>query len=77
MAMLRWGLVPAWAPDPAAITKTFNARAETLTWKPTFRDSFLRRRCLIPMSRFYEWDACKTPVYFHPRHEPLFAFAGL
>ena len=51
---LQWGLVPSWTQIPKG-TGHVNARAETISEKPSFRDSFRRRRCLIPMSGYYEW----------------------
>ncbi len=51
----RWGLVPHWAPDLKTGGRMFNARAETLTTSPAFRDAFKRRRCLVPVDSFYEW----------------------
>lgn len=51
----RWGLVPHWAQDLKAGSRMFNARAETLTTSPAFRDAFKRRRCLVPVDSFYEW----------------------
>jgi putative SOS response-associated peptidase YedK len=51
----RWGLVPHWAKDLKAGSRMFNARAETLTTSPAFRDAFKRRRCLVPVDSFYEW----------------------
>ena len=51
----RWGLVPHWADDSKAGSRMFNARAETLTTSPAFRDAFRRRRCLVPVDSFYEW----------------------
>jgi putative SOS response-associated peptidase YedK len=51
----RWGLVPHWAADLKAGARMFNARAETLTTSPAFRDAFKRRRCLVPVDSFYEW----------------------
>jgi len=56
LAMLaRWGLIPSWAKDEKIAQHTFNARAETLAEKPSFRAAFKRRRCLVPVSAFFEW----------------------
>jgi putative SOS response-associated peptidase YedK len=77
---LRWGLIPAWAKDPAIGRKLFNARAETLAGKPSFRDAFQRRRCLIPADGFYEWTGEKgrrQAVRFQLASGEPFAFAGL
>ena len=62
--LLRWGLIPSWAHDPKIGYRTINARAESLTQKPAFRDSFATRRCAIPVAGFYEWR--KTPHGKHP-----------
>jgi putative SOS response-associated peptidase YedK len=51
----RWGLIPHWATDAKVGSRMFNARAETLTSSPAFREAFRRRRCLIPVDAFYEW----------------------
>src|SRR3712207_6765519 len=51
----RWGLIPRWAKDRSVGSKTFNARAETLTERPTFRPLVGTHRCVIPISGFYEW----------------------
>ena len=53
----RWGLIPSWAKDEKIAQHTFNARAETLAEKPSFRAAFKRRRCLVPVSAFFEWRA--------------------
>jgi putative SOS response-associated peptidase YedK len=75
-----WGLVPFWAKDVSIGNKLINARAETVDKKPSFRNAFKKRRCLIPADGFYEWKGAKgkkQPVYLTlPPKEP-FAFAGL
>jgi putative SOS response-associated peptidase YedK len=83
-AMLRWGLVPRWARDvngkPPSGAGMNNARAETVAEKPSFREAYRRRRCLIPASGFYEWKLegkLKQPYYIHPAAGELFAFAGI
>jgi putative SOS response-associated peptidase YedK len=77
---LKWGLVPRWAKDPAIGNRLINARAETVTEKPSFRDAFSHRRRLAPMEGFYEWARRgdgKRPFYFHMRDGEPFAVAGL
>jgi putative SOS response-associated peptidase YedK len=54
-AFLKWGLVPRWAKDPGIGNRLINARSETVTEKPSFREAFKRRRCLVPMEGFYEF----------------------
>ena len=79
-AMVKWGLVPRWAKDAAIGARMNNARAETVAEKPSFREAYRKRRCLIPASGFYEWKAhgkLKQPYYTHPAAGELFAFAGL
>lgn len=79
-AFLKWGLVPSWATDESIGYKMVNARAETVATKPSFREAFRRRRCLIPADGFYEWLAegkRKKPYYFHRPDRKPFAFAGL
>lgn len=77
---LRWGLIPFWAKDEKIGYRTINARAETVDIKPAFRAAFRYRRCLIPASGFFEWQANagrKQPYCIHPTHQPVLAFAGL
>ena len=81
LALLRWGLVPAWAKDPSVGSRMINARAETVADKPAFRHALRRRRCLVPADGFYEW--CRAggrraqPFLVRMRGGGLFAFAGL
>lgn len=62
----RWGLVPAWAKDPRIGNRLINARCETAPVKPAFRAAFRARRCLVPMTGYYEWQA--TPRGKLPHH---------
>ncbi|HKJ91310.1 MAG TPA: SOS response-associated peptidase [Oceanipulchritudo sp.] len=78
--ILHWGLVPAWANDPDMGYKLINARAETLSEKPSFKDAFRYRRCLIPASGFYEWERAvspRQPYYFFPARARPIALAGI
>ena len=79
-AMVRWGLIPYWAKDPAKLPKMHNARADTITEKPSFREAYRRRRCLMPASGFYEWkteQGKKQPYYIHPAAGELFSMAAI
>jgi putative SOS response-associated peptidase YedK len=57
----RWGLLPSWAKDRSFAARTFNARAETVATKPSFRAAYKARRALLPIDGFYEWDRAATP----------------
>jgi putative SOS response-associated peptidase YedK len=75
-----WGLVPSWAKDISMAGRMINARAETAAEKPSFRNALRRRRCLVPMSGFYEWqkiDGRKQPHYIQVAGQAIFAVAGL
>jgi putative SOS response-associated peptidase YedK len=82
VAMYKWGLIPSWAKDPEIGNKMINARAESLAEKPSFRNAFRRRRCLILADGFYEWkqipgSKSKQPVFIKLTNDRPFAFAGL
>lgn len=79
-ALLRWGLLPAWAKDERFGYRTINARSETVRTAPAFRAAFKSRRCIVPVSGFYEWrkqPGAKRPLYFTPTESDVFALAGL
>src|SRR5262245_9302257 len=79
--MLRWGLIPAWAKDPAIGGRMINARAEGLADRPVFRAAFRRRRCLVPADGFYEWSPVaggrKQPYFIRLVSGAPLALAGL
>ena len=77
-----WGLIPSWAKDPGIGNKMINARSETLAEKPSFRNAYKRKRCLILADGYYEWqkipgDRLKQPVYIRLKSQKPFALAGL
>ncbi len=80
LVMLRWGLVPFWAKDPSIGNRMINARAETVAEKPSYRNAYKHRRCLVLADGFYEWrrqgDA-KTPYFISLASGEPFALAGL
>lgn len=82
LTAMRWGLVPFWADDPRIGNRLINARAETVATKPAFRRAFARRRCIVPMDGFYEWQRVegrtrKQPWYITRRDGEPLAVAGI
>ncbi len=80
MSFVRWGLIPWWAKDSSVAAKMINARSETASMKPAFRDALKCRRCLIPADAFYESKRIgksKQPYCFEVNEGKLFAFAGI
>ena len=78
---MRWGLVPYWSKDDKTAFSTFNARAETILSSNTFRNAMRKRRCLVPVNGFYEWQkrekGVKQPYAIGMKDGSSFAFAGL
>jgi putative SOS response-associated peptidase YedK len=82
--LFTWGLIPYWTKDFKSATeirtKTFNAKSETLSEKPSFRNSLRRKRCIVPVSGFYEWqaqDKQKIPYYITLKEQLIISLAGL
>lgn len=78
--LLHWGLIPSWAKDRNVAYKMINARSETLLDKPSFRQAYKYRRCVVPASGFYEWrheGKAKLPHYIRIRDGLPMLFAGL
>jgi putative SOS response-associated peptidase YedK len=80
LAVVRWGLIPSWANDPAIGNRMINARSDGVASKPAFRSAFKRRRCLVVADGFFEWQKtgkAKQPYLFERADGQPFAFAGL
>ncbi len=90
LRVVRWGLVPFWAKDISIGSRLINARAETVSEKPSYRRAFERRRCLLPADGYYEWQQpagqgpdgaarkpAKQPFYITSEDGRPLAFAGL
>src|ERR1700747_2166002 len=78
--VMRWGLVPFWAKDIKVGFANINAKAEGIESKPAFREAFQRRRCLVPVDNFYEWQKTATgkqPYAIALADRRLMALAGL
>ncbi len=83
-ALARWGFIPSWAKkdyfEKVGTKPLINARGETVAEKPSFRNAFKRRRCLVPADGFYEWrteKGARQPYQISPAEGGLFAFAGV
>lgn len=83
LELLRWGFVPSWSKDEKTGYTMINAQAESAADSRAFGPSFRKRRCLIPVTGWYEWKQTgpkktdKTPYMIRPRESELFALAGL
>lgn len=82
VAIARWGLIPFWADDPSIGNRMINARGDSVASKPAFRSAFKKRRCLVPVSGFYEWQTIagskvKQPWYIYPAVGKIMCLAGL
>ncbi|XOS94503.1 SOS response-associated peptidase [Brevibacillus laterosporus] len=80
MGKLKWGLIPSWSKDEKMAYKMINAKAETIRKKPSFKNLFNRKRCIIPSDGFYEWMKIgndKQPMRIMMKDEGVFSLAGL
>lgn len=83
LEFFEWGLIPSWAKDPTIGNKLINARSETLAEKPSFRNAYKKRRCLILSSGYFEWmrnpsgSGSKIPLFIRLKSRKHMAFAGL
>lgn len=80
LVSMKWGLIPAWSDDPSIGNRLINARAETVAEKPSFREAFMRQRCLVIADGFYEWQKrgrTRQPYFIRLKTDQPFGFAGL
>jgi putative SOS response-associated peptidase YedK len=80
MALVRWGLIPAWVKDPREFKMLINARSESVADKPSFRAAVRHKRCLVPADGFYEWTGgvgAKRPHLIRPRDRRTMALAAI
>ena len=77
LLILPWGFSPPWSKQATKSGLLINARAETLAEKPTFREAFQKRRCLIAADGFYEWSKEKKQFYFYLQNRKPFGLAGI
>ena len=78
--LLKWGLIPYWIDDPKGGRKPINAKAETVSRLPMFRDAYQRRRCIVPVDGFFEWQATKggkQPYAIAMKDGSPFGIAGI
>lgn len=78
--LIKWGLVPSWADDPVVGQRMVNARSDSVATKPSYEESFRKRRCLILADGYYEWTGSgnsRVPYFFHLSGDRDFALAGL
>lgn len=78
--IFKWGLIPFWSKDAKIAYKLINARAETLDTSQAFKNAFKKRRCLIPLDGFYEWDkisGSKKPFRITLKDDKIFSVAGI
>jgi putative SOS response-associated peptidase YedK len=81
LGVFRWGLIPWYAKDRKVAARHINARVETVATKASFKDSFVRKRCIVPADGFFEWEPKqgkgKLPHYIHQDGGAPIGFAGL
>ena len=75
----RWGLIPSWADDPSIGYRMINAKAETICEKPSYRNAFRNRRCLVPADSFFEWkkNHDRIPYRILLKDQSPFSMAGI
>ena len=77
---MRWGLIPSWSKNDSFSSKMINARLETVSNKPSFKNLIYQKRCIVPSDGYYEWKkngTHKTAYFINRKDNGLLLFAGL
>lgn len=77
LRVVHWGLVPPWSRDPSGAARLINARCETITEKPSYKQAYMKRRCLIPMNGWYEWSGTEKQPWYVSRTDGIAGVAGI
>lgn len=79
LSFYHWGLIPSWAKEKAIGYNLINAKSETILEKPSYKNAFRSRRCLVPADSFFEWkqDREKDPYRILMKDEKPFSMAGI
>lgn len=77
LRVVRWGLVPAWSRDATGAARLINARSETVAEKPSFKAAYARRRCVVPMDGWYEWQGAGKQPWYLSRVDGMASVAGI
>ena len=77
LRVVHWGLVPSWSRDPSGAARLINARSESITEKPSYKQAYAKRRCIIPMNGWYEWSGTEKQPWYVSRTHGIAAVAGI
>lgn len=77
LRVVHWGLVPSWSRDASGAARLINARADTIMEKPSYKQAYARRRCLLPMDGWYEWSGTEKQPWYISRKDGMAAIAGI
>ena len=77
LRVVHWGLVPSWSRDATGAARLINARCESITEKPSYKQAYARRRCLLPMDGWYEWSGTEKQPWYISRKDGIAAIAGI
>lgn len=77
---MKWGLIPEWSPEFSTKLSTINAKSETIFESRLYKKAIVRRRCIVPLSGFFEWKRegkNKRPFKIYLRDNPIMSVAGI